>query len=101
MKRRVKRRNRERSTKMSERNFKTIRKQLRNVVQELIPTLLQNELVAAVDKRLTELVKSRLDKVAEYVETQMKEVQDRQKDIQTYVVQNVKTPDSTPKQLGQ
>lgn len=80
---------------MSERNFKTLRKQARNIIQELIPSLLQNELVDAVHKKLAESINTKLNKMNTSVEAQLKEIQDRQKDIQAYVVSRLGTAESS------
>jgi hypothetical protein len=56
-------------------NAKDIRKQVRNVVQEILPELLASALIAEIDKKLTALVLKRLDQIDQ-----------RQKDIQGYMV---------------
>jgi len=71
---------------MSDKNFKLIRKQLRNVVKEALPEVMQNELIDAIEKRLADKVNKKLTTLNTSVEKQLEEMQKRQKDIQTYVV---------------
>lgn len=56
---------------------KDIRKQVRNVTQEILSDVLNNELVTAMEVRIMTYVKKRLDAIDE-----------RQKDIQAYMIRN-------------
>jgi hypothetical protein len=60
---------------------KDLRKQLRNVVQEVLPELLQSELVKAVEQKLRKEMNDRLNLIDK-----------RQKDIQGYVVRQSNSP---------
>ena len=56
---------------------KLIRGQIRQIAQELLPTMLNDELVKAIEKRLFEKIDGELAKINE-----------RQKDIQSYMIRN-------------
>jgi hypothetical protein len=60
---------------MSDKNSKELRKQIRNVCQELVPQILGSELVKAIELRLREEINARLNLI-----------DSRQKDIQAYTV---------------
>lgn len=74
---------------MSDSSVKTIRKQLRNVCQELLPTVLKSELYLSIQKELSSIVNKRLDAIDAYVRDQLKEIQDRSIETQSYVVRNM------------
>lgn len=62
---------------MNQATTKDMRKQLRNVVKELLPEILTAEFRAEILMKLYKELKARLD-----------EIDQRQKDIQSYVVRN-------------
>lgn len=85
---------------MNSRDAKDLRKQLRNVVQEQIAGVLNNELVSAVFEKLSGLVKQgveanaktmneRLDKIEEFCRKNLKEQNDRSRAIQGFLMQTV------------
>lgn len=65
---------------------KTLRKQLRNVVQELLPTLITNELIAELRKEVGEKLALRMDVIAQNARETLNKISDDQKAFQEYVV---------------
>jgi ppGpp synthetase/RelA/SpoT-type nucleotidyltranferase len=80
---------------MSDKNVKTIRKQIRNICQEFLPEILTNELVYKLNKEITETVIARMDSLKERVEKQLEEMNNRSKDMQAYVVNQMGTAKSS------
>lgn len=70
---------------MSDKNFKTIRKQLRNVVQEIAPGIITQELVSTIQKSLSEDVQKRMDTIAAEAKETLRLIDERQKDLQNYL----------------
>ncbi len=85
---------------MNGKNIKLIRAQIKNVVQGLLPNLLQEELAVKITKDINVLVDDRLNKLAEAVQSKMEEINERSKDVQTYILrqtaQGAPTPEATP-----
>lgn len=77
---------------MSEKNVKLIRKQIKNVCQEL----LSEEMIAVIHKKLSESVNTRLTAMSTNVDKQLAEMQQRSKDVQAYVVSRIGTPAPAP-----
>lgn len=73
---------------MSDKQYKMIRKQLRNVCQDLMPQVLVNEAVVAIEKTVTAHINTRLDVITQHVKTTLDKIDERSKDIQSYVVRN-------------
>jgi predicted house-cleaning noncanonical NTP pyrophosphatase (MazG superfamily) len=73
-------------------NPKELRKQLRNVVQELLPEVLNNEQYEALKKH----VDARVDKVEKFVKDTMHEINERHKDTMGYLVRQVTTVSNNP-----
>lgn len=73
---------------MSDKNFKALRKSLRNVVQEILPTLLTSELMEAVYKRLSTDMGARMDVIAKGAQETLKNIDDRQKDFQSMLLRS-------------
>jgi hypothetical protein len=73
---------------MSDKNFKAIRKQLRNVVQEIMPLVLGNELVQEVKKSLEARIDARLEAVSKHIYETLTQIDERSKDIQTFLIRN-------------
>jgi hypothetical protein len=69
-------------------NAKDIRKQVRNVIQELIPELLTKEVVDAITKQMHE----RVTKLENDTKAQMKEMNERHKDVMGYLVRQASSP---------
>lgn len=75
---------------MSEVSAKDIRKQIRNVLQENLNTILGQELAQEINKTLAEALNKRLDSIEEYVKKTLKQQDDRAKAVQGFIVQEVK-----------
>lgn len=75
---------------MSQKNVKELRRQLRNVVQELLPTLLKEELTAAAvqesEKRLRDVFGARLEAINNSIMAQLGGIDQRSKDVSAYLM---------------
>ena len=74
---------------MSDKQYKLIRKQLRNVVQEALPNILTQDLVTTMRNDLLARVDVRLDDITKAVKSKLDEMDTRSKNIQSYVLRNV------------
>lgn len=77
---------------MSDKNFKAIRKQLRNVVRELLPEVLTEELKTSVAKDLSDELRVRLTSLETDVRNTMRDMTERQKDTLGYLVRQATLP---------
>jgi len=77
---------------MSDKNFKTIRKQLHNVLQGLLPQVLATELVDGIYKKLQKQVADGLKALNDNVSARLDALDERQKTINDSVVRNVIAP---------
>lgn len=75
-----------------ERNVKLIRKQLKNVVQTLLPSLVTEEMKSEMHAQLAKEVQQRLDNVTENVKSTLQMVDERSKDIQSYLIRQTTQP---------
>lgn len=73
---------------MSDKNSKELRKQLRAVVKEIIPELVTEELSKAVYEAVAAEIKSRLSLIESNVKETMHEINNRSKDVQSYLVRS-------------
>jgi len=80
-------------------NPKETRKQLRNIAQELLPTLLNSELGEAIRKDLSAQIQTRLDVVIKEIKTTLEQIEQRSKDVQGYLVRQTSKP--VPAQRGE
>jgi len=83
---------------VSDKNVKQIRKQLRNVAQEMLPQVLESVVVAKIRQDIHEYVKTRLDEIFQMVKDTLNRIDDRQKDIQSMIVREFTqaVPDTAP-----
>lgn len=81
---------------MSDSNVKFLRRQVRNVAQELAPTLITNELLVELEKKLAARLEDRLDKISAYIKTTLETIDARSKEVQSYVVRNSAIPATAP-----
>lgn len=70
---------------MSDKNSKVIRGQMRIVAKELLTA----ELAAAIQTQLAKAVHTRLDQIDAYIKEQLKIINDRSEETQSYVVRNL------------
>lgn len=83
---------------MSDKNFKTIRKQLRAVVSEALPELLKKQFYEEIHKDVAAQVQARLETIAKQVSDSLAQIDARSKDVQAYVLRNsapVVAPETT------
>ena len=71
---------------MSNSTVKDIRKQIKNVVQDLLPGILQQELSKAVFEQVVSTLKVQLAAMENDVKTSLEDMQQRQKDVLGYLV---------------
>ena|SRR5271166_2138481 len=76
--------------------LKQIRGQLRQIVKDVFPVLLTEELKSAAYADLKKIITGRLDAVQKDVENTMNEINQRSKDAQDYLVRNVSAPVPMP-----
>lgn len=77
---------------MSDRNFKEIRKQLRNVVREILPEVMASEAVSMIDRK----VDSRLEGIQIQVRNTLQEIDQRSKDVQSFVIRQLASAGIAP-----
>ena len=71
---------------------KDLRKQLKNVVQAMLPDLINSELGESIRKDLSRQIQARLDVMMEEVRNTLKQIDERSKDIQGYLVRQTSNP---------
>lgn len=69
-------------------NPKELRKQLRNVVQDLLPDLIKSELGAAIHKSVSGIIQMRLDVMMKEIQNTLQTIDQRSKDVQGYLVRS-------------
>jgi uncharacterized coiled-coil DUF342 family protein len=86
-----------------EAKLKDMRKQLRNVVKEYLTDTWHHETVSKAFKEVTDAMNKRLDTISENMTTAIKNIDDRSKDVQSYIIRNtthvpapVEIPANTP-----
>lgn len=67
-------------------SIKELRKQLRNVVQGLLPEILTKELEEAVYKKLLSDMNARMDLIANNAKETLERIDERSRDVQSYVI---------------
>lgn len=74
---------------MNGKNAKELRKSLRNVVQELLPALLSNELITNAYKTLSNEIHTKLKVISDDINRSLKEMEERQKNVQSLLVKEM------------
>lgn len=69
-------------------NIKVLRGQVRQVVKEILPEVMNNEQFDVLRKQIDE----RISKLEKEVKDMMSEMNARHKDVMSYLVRNVSTP---------
>lgn len=77
---------------MGAKDIKALRGQVRMIVKEMLPEILNAELVRVIEQRLAQGLNTELTKIASTVKTTLDQVDQRSKDTQNYVVRNVGVP---------
>ncbi len=70
---------------MSDKNLKQLRGQIRQIVQEMLPTILAQELTAAIQKQLVEEVNRQMTNIGAEARVTLQHIDARQKDFQGYL----------------
>lgn len=70
-------------------NPKVIRKQLRNVVQDLLPELLRHELQLALYTKLLNDINKRMDEIGTHAKEALEKMDKRSQDVQGYAVRQL------------
>lgn len=78
---------------MSENNIKQIRGQIRQIVKEILPDILNAELCNTIYKRLQQEMITQLSQVSDMVKKDLAKIDDQSKAVQDYLMRQV---DSTP-----
>lgn len=73
-------------------NPKELRKQLRNVVQDLLPELVASELGESIRKELSRQIQARLDIMVKEIQGTLQQIDQRSKDVQGYLVRQTLNP---------
>lgn len=87
---------------MSDKNFKTIRKQLRAVVQEIIGDVMKSEIISTIHKDVAAQVQARLEAIAKQVSDSLAQIDARSKDVQAYILRNsapAVSPEEAPTEI--
>lgn len=71
---------------MSDKNAKALRKTIRNVVQELLPEILNAEMVDAIKSKISQELGLRMDVIAKDAQKTLAGIDERQKDFQNFLL---------------
>lgn len=78
-------------------NLKDLRKQLRNVVLDLLPSMLVKEMEEAIYTKLIARMNERMDFIEKNAKASLKHVEDNQKEMHSYIVRYVGAATPAPK----
>lgn len=81
---------------MNSKEVKQVRGQVRIAVKEELPDLLKGAAMVAINKDLTKLINARLDALTEHVDKALKAIDERSKEVQSYLVRNTAPQAPTP-----
>lgn len=70
---------------MSDKNFKDIRKQLRNIAKELMPEILRQEMVLNAMKE----VQAHITRISNHINSRLDAVDEKQKEFHSYIVRQL------------
>lgn len=71
---------------------KVIRGQLRQIVQDILPDLLNNEVKNALYQDLSKQLNARVELIAKNIQETLSKIDERSKDVQGYVVRQSAVP---------
>lgn len=77
---------------MGDKQAKLIRGQLRQIVKELLPEILTTESFMSLQKTLDTRLNNKVDNITRMVRDALEKLDQRSKDMQSYVVRNVGVP---------
>lgn len=75
----------------NQRNVKQVRGQVRQIIKELLPEILGSEVINTIEQKLTKQATARLELITKNVQDTMKQIDDRAKDVQAYLVRQTTT----------
>lgn len=81
---------------MSDKNLKAIRGQIRQIVKDILPEVFTQELATKTQKTLQEYNEKRLDAIAKHLVDTLKQIDDRAKDTQAYILRNASLSNVAP-----
>lgn len=82
-------------------NQKDLRKQLRNIIQDMKDELINQELVSVMEKRLDGAMRVRLEALDKMVRDRLNEIDSRSRDIQNFIMrQNLASGQPAPQVEG-
>lgn len=81
---------------MSDKNFKTIRKQLVNVAKSMMDEIFSTEAIKKMHEKLSEQVEKRLEGLTAHMKFTLDKIDERSKEIQAYTLRNSTTPVAAP-----
>jgi hypothetical protein len=76
---------------MSGSNVKDLRRQVRNVVQETLPELLQSEVFKGLYDQLEKELMSQIEGIRVQIKTTLETIDQRSKDVQSFILKQVQT----------
>jgi hypothetical protein len=85
---------------MSDKTAKALRKSVRNVVQELLPEILNSEMVDAIKSKLSQELGLRMDVIAKDAQKTLSAIDERQKDFQNFLLRQAVAAQSPAPELG-
>lgn len=71
---------------MSDKQVKLLRKQIRNVVQEILPGVLTQEMRNSIYEQLNSTLSTQLKQISDHVKSTLDAIDQRAKDLQSYAV---------------
>lgn len=83
---------------MNSKEVKQVRGQIRQIIKELMPEILKGETLVAANKDLTKLINARLDALTAHVQESLKVMDERSKEISSYMVRNTVPQAPAPSQ---
>jgi hypothetical protein len=73
---------------MNDREIKEVRKQLRKIVEDLLPQILNDAFVKSIDKTVNANLDTRLAEITKHVAATLDKLDKRSQEINSYVVRN-------------
>lgn len=77
---------------MNTKQVKVLRGQIRQIIQELLPSVIEREAFLDMHKTLSTTIDRRLDNLTDMVKAKLEQVDQRSKDMQAHVLKNVGVP---------
>lgn len=68
---------------------KLVREQIKNVLDEKLPEILQEEVIKAISKKVDEHLVARLKQIEGHIGETLKRIDERSKDVQSFIVREL------------